>query len=76
MYTTSVHFVFRLGELHSVFAMLKSIGKYINNSGLDQAFIEAEIYGNATIEQIKGGEHMKRAFVGSSRWHNRHTCVN
>ena len=94
--------VFRLGELHSEFAMLKSIGKYIDNSGLDQAFIEAEIYGNATIEQIKGGKHMKRSFEafrtlyvtlfqlyieeliktnpiiekGSSRGHNRHTCVN
>ena len=60
-------FVFRLGELHTVFAMLKSIGKYIDNSGLDQAFIEAEIYGNATIEQIKGGKHMKRSFEAFQR---------
>ena len=58
----SDHFVFRLGKLHTVFAMLKFIGKYIDNSGLDQAFIEAEIYGNVTIEQINGGKHMKRAF--------------
>ena len=36
-------FVFRLGELHILFAMLKVIGKYINFSGLVEAFIEADI---------------------------------
>jgi len=41
--------------------MLRSIGKYINSSGLDQIFIEANIYGPATMEQIKGGKHMKRS---------------
>ena len=54
-------FVFRTGELHIVFAMIKSIGKYIDSSGLDQIFIEANIYGPATMEQIKGGKHMKRS---------------
>jgi len=54
-------FVFRTGELHIVFAMIKSIGKYINSSGLDQIFIEANIYDPATMEQIKGGKHMKRS---------------
>ena len=55
-------FLLCLGELHVVFAMLKVLGKYINNSGLDQAFAEAEIYGLATIEQIKHGKHMERSF--------------
>ena len=55
-------FVFRMGELHVVFAFLKCIGKYIDNSGLDDIFIEAEIYGPSTMEQIKGGKHMKRSF--------------
>ena len=60
---SAVHdqFVFRTGELHNVFAMLKSIGKYIDSSGLDQIFIEANIYGPATMEQIKSGKHMKRS---------------
>ena len=31
-------FVFRLGELHIVFAMLKCLGKYIEDSGLDRLF--------------------------------------
>ena len=42
-----------MGELHVVFAVLKAIGKFIDNSGLDQAFIEAGIYGPSTMEQIK-----------------------
>ena len=37
-------FVFRLGELHILFAMLKVIGKNINFSDLDEAFIEKAIF--------------------------------
>ena len=57
----SSKFVFRMGELHVVFAALKCIGKFIDNSGLDAVFIEAGIYGPTTVEQIKGGKHMKRS---------------
>ena len=53
--------VFRLGELHIVFAFLKTIGKYIECSGLDQIFVEANIYGSTTLDQILNGNHMKRA---------------
>lgn len=35
------NYVFRLGELHTVFAMLKVLGKYIESSGLDTLFVEA-----------------------------------
>ena len=55
-------FVFRLGELHILFAMLKVIGKNINFSDLDEAFIEANIYGPATLQQIIGRKHYKRSF--------------
>ena len=41
--------------------MLKCIGKFIDESGLDQLFIESEIYGPNTLEHIKSGKHMKRA---------------
>ena len=58
----SKHFVFRLGELHIVFAMLKVIGKYIDESGLDRLFVESGIYGPTTLAQIKDGKHMKRGF--------------
>lgn len=55
-------FVFRMGELHVTFAMLKVIGKYIDASGLDESFIEADICGPNTLEQIKRGKHYKRSF--------------
>ena len=54
-------FNFRLGELHIVFAMLKCIGKYIEEGGLDRLFVEAGLYGESTLSQILNGKHMKRA---------------
>ena len=48
-----------MGALHTVFAFLHAIGKFINASGLDLRFQKADIYGEATIEQIKGGKQMK-----------------
>lgn len=54
------NFIFRLGELHIVFAMLKVLGKYIECSGLDSLFIESGVYGGTTLKQILQGKHMKR----------------
>ena len=54
------NFIFRLGELRVVFAFLKTMGKYIENSGLDQVFIESGIYGPTTLNQVVKGKHMKR----------------
>ena len=42
--------------------MLKALGKYINNNGLEEAFTESEIYGLATLEEANNGKHMKRSF--------------
>ena len=56
----SENFIFRLGELHVIFAMLKVIGKYISESGVDRLFIEAGMYGSTTLGQIIDGKHMKR----------------
>ena len=36
-------FVFRMGELHVVFCVLKVLGKMIDGSGLDQVFEEASL---------------------------------
>ena len=55
------NFVFRLGELHTVFAFLKVIGKYMNGSGIDRLLTEADIYNQPAIDQIIDGNHMKRA---------------
>ena len=37
----SESFIFRIGELHVVFCVLKILGKMIDSSGLDKAFEEA-----------------------------------
>ena len=50
-------YIFLLGELHILFAMLKVIAKNINKSGLYQALIEPDIYGCNTMKQIKGSKH-------------------
>ena len=57
-------FIFCMGELYIVFAALKTLGKIIDGSGLDQSFIEARLYGSNTVQQIKNGKHMKRSFQG------------
>ena len=47
--------------MHIVSAMLKYIGKYIEESGLDRLFVEAGLYGESTLPQILNGKHMRRA---------------
>lgn len=42
----------RLGELHAVMAALRALGTSIENSGIDDAWIEADVYGSATTRQI------------------------
>ena len=71
----SNNFFLRLGELHIVFAMLKALGKCINNSGLDQAFVEPEIYGLATIEQMKNDKDMKKSCEASATLYVALFCV-
>ena len=43
--------------------MLKVIGKYIEESGLGQIFVESGIYGEDTLKQILGGKHVKRSIT-------------
>ena len=38
----------RLGELHTAMAALRALGTSIENSGIDDAWIEADVYGSAT----------------------------
>ena len=52
------NFVFHPGELHIVFAFLYATGKYIQDSGINQTFIAAGLYGPATLNQILRGKHM------------------
>ena len=54
-------FLFRPGELHIVFWALAALGKYVEGSGIDQAWVEAGLYSPATVSQILNGKHMYRA---------------
>ena len=57
-------FLFRLGQLHILFAMLKVIDKNINFSGLGEVFIKADIYGPTTLQQIiKGKQEAWKHFL-------------
>ncbi len=50
----------RLGELHTVMAALRALGTSIENSGIDDAWIESGVYGSATTRQILKCAHYKR----------------
>ena len=54
------HLILRPGELHIVMAQLRCIGAYIDSSGVDMCWTEAEVYGPATVKQIIEGKHVKR----------------
>ncbi|KAK5923956.1 hypothetical protein CgunFtcFv8_000881 [Champsocephalus gunnari] len=51
----------RLGELHVVMAALRALGASMENSGIDDAWMEADVYGPATTRQILKCTHYKRA---------------
>ena len=43
-------FVPRMGELHVVMASLRALDTSVENSGIDDAWIEADVYDSATTE--------------------------
>ena len=52
--------ILRPGELHIVMAVLRTIGSYIENSGIDNSFVEAGLYSSQTVCQILEGKHVRR----------------
>ena len=54
------NWIVRVGNLHVVIAMLRCIGVYNENNGLDQVFSESDVYGQATVHQILAGSHVNR----------------
>ena len=44
-----------------VMADLRTIGAFIDNSGLDMCWLESELYGPVTVKQILEGGHVKQA---------------
>ena len=57
------HIVLCPGELHIVMAQLRTIGAFIEDSGLDMCWVESDLYGPSTVKQILGGNHVKRGEV-------------
>ena len=51
----------RLGELHVVMCALRALGLSIENSGIDNAWTEADVYGSVTTRQIIKCTHYKRS---------------
>ena len=54
-------YIFRVGEFRTVLCTLRAIGSMVENSGIDDAWIAADIYGPTTTRQILEGRHTKRA---------------
>ena len=46
------HIILRPGELHIVMAQLRTIGAFIENSGLDKCWVESDLYGPSTVKQL------------------------
>jgi ethanolamine utilization microcompartment shell protein EutS len=57
------HLVLRPGELHIVMAQLRVLGAAIEESGIDQLWIEADIFGSTTVKQILDAKHVRRAIT-------------
>jgi hypothetical protein len=53
------HIVLRPGELHVLMAQLRTLGSFVDNSGIDLCWIESDLYGPATVKQIIDGNHVK-----------------
>ncbi len=47
-------------------ASLRALRASIEDSGFDEGWIEAGLYGSTTMRQILGGNHMKRALTAHS----------
>ena len=56
----NTNWVLRAGELHICFAALHALGKYVEESGLDNIAVEKGIYSPTTLCHIFGGKAFKR----------------
>lgn len=54
------------GELHIVIAQLRTIGSYIQNTGISELWVECGVYGTATTKQILDGNHVRRGIRAHS----------
>lgn len=54
-------YIFRIGEFLTVLCALRAIGSSIENSSINEALIQSDLFGPATARQIIEGKHLKRA---------------
>ena len=54
------YLILRPGELHILMAQLRTLGSFIENSGVDLCWLESDLYGPTTVKQILEGKHVKR----------------
>jgi len=50
-----------IGEFHTVLCALRAIGSTVEGSGIDDAWVTADIYGPVTTGKILEGKHMRRS---------------
>ena len=53
-----------LGGLHITFNFLRAIGQQMENAGLDDVWVESEIFGQNAVKSIMDGKHYYRAIQG------------
>ena len=53
------NFIFHVGEFHTVLCALHALGSYIENCGIDDPWVQCDLYATATTRQILEGKHMK-----------------
>ena len=58
--------ILRIGEFHTVLCTLRELGSTIESSAIDEAWVEADLYGPTTTRQILEGKHMKMALDAHS----------
>ena len=54
------------GQFHAVLYVLRSLRQTVESSGLNQVWVESDIYSNVTVPQIINGNHHNLITVQSS----------
>ena len=53
-----------MGAFHMTKIALKCAGKYLAGSGMDDALVEAEIFGSQVVHSVMNGSHYMQSFQG------------
>ena len=56
-------FILRLGKLHILFAHIRAIGRFLENTVIDDLWLRSELIGQNTVRQILTCSHVKRSVI-------------